>query len=143
MLLEQDRIHRPQPRKIETLRPGEQDQFLAVPSWWIWIISRFSGEEYKKAFDQAAAKPSAIMIYPDRFGYQEVWDKYEEDFPAKTPRGFRGPSILERPSFLLEPLTEEEVQRIDGQGKVSGQNGFRQNGLFKPEDLRKIFVRIK
>lgn len=140
MLSEHDRTHRPQPRNIESLLPEEQDQFLAVFGWRIWIISIFSGKEYKRPV-QAAVKPLAIMIRPDRFGYQVVWDRYEENQPAKTPKSFRGPDIPDRPSFLLEPLTEKEVQKLDEQGKVSVLNGSRQNGLLKPEDLRKILDR--
>lgn len=130
-------------RNIESLQAEEWDQFYAVPAWRIWIINTFSPREYRLAFDQAATRPSAIIIHPGRPGYQRVWDRYEVNRPAKTPLVFRGPGTLDLPSFLLEPLTEEEVEKINKDGRVPGPSGSvdKLNEFFKPEDLRKILDR--
>jgi len=133
----------PQPRRIESLQQEELDHFYAVPGWRIWSRSIFSRGEYREAFEQAAAKPLAIMVAPDRPGYQRLWDRQEINQTAKIPSFFRGSGTFDRPSFLLEPLTGEEVQRIDEVGETSGPVGSidKSNEIFRPGDLRKIFER--
>lgn len=131
---------RPTPRSIEDLQQHEYEQYLAVPGWRIWSISIFSSEKYERAFNQAAKKPLAIRIYHDRLGYQEVWDRREVNRRAKTPIFFRGSGSFDRPSFLLEPLTEEEVKIIDEHGEAPGPIGSKDksNELFQSSDLRDV-----
>lgn len=144
-MVDREKEQRPQPRAIESIRPEERGQLYGVVAWRIWDHSIFSGwdKEYAKAYDEAAGKPLAIQIQPDKLGYYTVWNRHEINSKHKTPLLACDPGVLDRPSFLLEPLTTKEVARIDELGEAPGPIGStdRSNELFRSNDLKNIFER--
>lgn len=141
-MTEQDREQRPQPRNIDTLQPAELEQYYAVPGWRVWSRSIFANnKDYRTAFDQAAEKPLALICHERNRGYGTLyhWEADTQDKP-RLPLFANG---LDMPSFLLEPLSEDEVKRIDEQGETPDplRSIDKPNELFRPEDLRRIAER--
>ena len=131
----------PQPRLIDGLLPEELEPYLNVPGWRIWRHTIFDQGTYLKALETAATKPLALNVIPDGMGYFEVWDRNEEGREVKTSILFRGSDTFDRPGFLLEPLSEEEVYRIDEQGKLPrpSRTVDKTVELFREGDFRKLF----
>lgn len=128
------------PRNTDQLKPFELAMCLSVPGWRIWQRSIFESQEYGEAAELAESKPLALCFAVDGKGHQDIWDKYMEVTGREIPIIFRDSATFDRPSFVLEPLTIEEVRIIDENGEAPGPLGSvdKPNEILRPNDLKRI-----
>lgn len=134
-------IEEPGLREIDSLKPEEQEQYLAVPGWRIWLRSiwDYQDPEYSEAINEAETKPLALVVCrDDSSAYPLLADKYYQSRGKPRPPLF---GTRDLPSFLLEPLSEEEVRRIDESGEVPAPLGTidKPNEILHPAELRELF----
>ncbi len=130
------------PRDIGSIQPDEYDQYCVVLGWRIWKRNIHTNQKYFEAAEEAAKKPQTLRIPLDGKGYQFIWNKTEVGQPVKIPALFRGTGTFDRPHFLLEPLTDDEVAVIDQNGVGPGPLGStdKPQELLRPVELRRIFA---
>lgn len=143
---EEPRPERPEkskPKSISELSSEEREDYFNVPGWRVWPRNIFSRDEYIEAAREAEEKPLALLSHQGEGG--EGYDLYNT-LLGRLQKAQNIPIIFGRgstdlPSFLLEPLTEEEVQRIDDEGEAPGPLGStdRPKELLRPNDLRALF----
>lgn len=140
------------PRHINTVRAEEADQYLAITGWRIWVRNIFDGlspkgAEYLAGANDAGAKDLALICSQFGRGYAYVYrklDAIERALHPNRPRlpfGGPGSGATDMPWYLLEPLTQEEVAKIDELGEVPGPVGSidRPDELLRPDELQRIF----
>ncbi len=123
----------PQPRNIDSLRPAELDQYYAVQGWRIRSRSIHGSKVEGDAFNQAVAKPLALVCREGNRGY-DILSHWESDKTGRPSLPFLS-NGFDMPSFLLEPLSEDEVKEAEKQGEA--------DKLLRPDDIRKILKPIR
>jgi len=144
-MTEQDRPQPPQSRDIDSLQPEEYQRYYQVPGWRIWernISDALSerSEERKTALETIEANPLALAVRTDGKGYYYVDNKMDEITGRHISILFNGPGTFDRSWYMLEPLTAEQVSKIDEEGEASGPLGStdKPHEILRPEDLKNI-----
>lgn len=132
----------PEHRDTDDIRPEEQKEYLAVPGWRIWkqTVHGRPSPEWNAALAEVETKLLTLAVRVDGRGHSYVDTRYEEITGRTLPGIFKANSF-DRPLYIIEPLTEEEVDAIDTQGEAPGPLGTtdKPHKLLRPADLQAIF----
>lgn len=120
-------------KSVDSVEPQEWEKYLAVPAWRVWTRGIFEKDAYRNAADEVEANELALRS--SQFDRGEAKRLYNI-LLGMHHRVHHIPSIFGRgsfdlPSFVLEPLNEDQVGRIDEDGQAPGPLG----SVDKPDEL--------
>ena len=121
------------PHTTDSLHPNEYEKYIKVQGWIIWQKNLFDSEDYRKEVKEVETNPMTLKVLIDGKGYYQVWDRYQEITGRKIPSFMMGAGTFDRPSFILQPLTEEEFLKFEEKNKLSE--------VFQKSEFGKILIR--
>lgn len=122
---EEERSHA---HSLDSLPPNQYEKYLKVPGWRILESTIFDSEEQQQTIKKAESKALTLRVHVDGKGYQKIWTKYDEIRGVATSSLFRGTGTFDRPGFLLEPISDEEI------------NEGNEEDMLTPAELEKILL---
>lgn len=129
------------PRDIDSIFPNEWKKYCAVLGWRIWALTENSAL-YPEAMALADSKPLTLKSRVTDQGrgfklYDLLLTRYRPAY-----QDIFGRESIKMPDFFLEPLSEDEVRRIDEERQVPGphETTDHPHELLRPEDLIKVFT---
>lgn len=120
---------------IQELNEKERIEYLKVKGWRIWTWSIFGNRNYHEALKKVRENPKALIVSIYDGGLYDFLD--EKTIGGVMPFKYGSFDVA---SYVLDPLSDEEVNRIDESGEAPGPLGSvdRPEELLRPHELDKF-----